>query len=181
MKVKRGGSDPMRPFIAKDSCQPLLRSLIGRCWAEDPQQRPSFDVIKSTIGKIHGSVTLFQFAHKVFDSMCSGKEKSLLETLLTRMEVYANNLESIVAERTSLLAQEQEKTEQLLLQILPQYGLLLLQCNLLMLYYMEPCRAIVTFCRLLPFLHACTLHFINANRLIHTIQCINRKTFRELA
>ena len=37
------------------------------------------------------------------------------------MEQYANNLESLIAERTQLLLQEQKKTEQLLLQILPRY------------------------------------------------------------
>ncbi len=36
------------------------------------------------------------------------------------MEQYASNLEGLVAERTALLAQEQRKTEQLLLQILPK-------------------------------------------------------------
>lgn len=44
-----------------------------------------------------------------------------MESLLIRMEQYANNLEGIVAERTSMLVQEQRKTEQLLLQILPKY------------------------------------------------------------
>lgn len=55
-----------------------------------------------------------------------GKERSLMESLLMRMEQYANNLEGIVAERTSLLVQEQRKTEQLLLQILPKSGSLTL-------------------------------------------------------
>lgn len=50
-----------------------------------------------------------------------GKDRSLLESLLNRMEQYANNLEGIVAERTALLAQEQRKTEQLLFQILPKW------------------------------------------------------------
>ncbi|ELU03250.1 hypothetical protein CAPTEDRAFT_210739 [Capitella teleta] len=103
MRVKRGGTEPIRPYISKDSCPAQLRTLLAKCWSEDPQQRPTFDTIKSTISKMHG-----------------GKERSLLESLLKRMEMYANNLESIVAERTSLLAQEQEKTEQLLLQILPK-------------------------------------------------------------
>jgi hypothetical protein len=52
-----------------------------------------------------------------------GKERSLLESLLNRMEQYANNLEGIVAERTALLDQEQRKTEQLLFQILPRFVL----------------------------------------------------------
>ena len=43
-----------------------------------------------------------------------------MDNLLMRMEQYANNLEHIVAERTSQLVHEQRKTEQLLLQILPK-------------------------------------------------------------
>ena len=44
-----------------------------------------------------------------------------MDDLLSRMEQYANNLEGIVAERTQLLVQEQAKTEQLLLEILPRF------------------------------------------------------------
>ncbi len=43
-----------------------------------------------------------------------------MDNLLKRMEHYANNLEAVVQERTHLLVQEQKKTEELLLQILPR-------------------------------------------------------------
>ncbi len=43
-----------------------------------------------------------------------------MDNLLNRMEHYANNLEAVVEERTGLLAQEQKRTEELLLQILPR-------------------------------------------------------------
>lgn len=52
--------------------------------------------------------------------MNRGKQTNIMDNLLQRMEQYANNLEGLVAERTNLLAQEQKKTEQLLLQILPK-------------------------------------------------------------
>ena len=55
----------------------------------------------------------------LFDT--SGRHTNILDNLLNRMEQYANNLESLIAERTQLLLQEQKKTEQLLLQILPRY------------------------------------------------------------
>ena len=51
----------------------------------------------------------------------SGRHTNILDNLLNRMEQYANNLESLIAERTQLLLQEQKKTEQLLHQILPWY------------------------------------------------------------
>ena len=49
-----------------------------------------------------------------------GKETSIMEKLVERMEAYANNLENIVAERTQLLVVEQKKTDMLLYQILPR-------------------------------------------------------------
>ncbi len=49
-----------------------------------------------------------------------GKQSNILDNLLKRMEQYANNLEGLVGERTAMLAQEQKRTEQLLLQILPK-------------------------------------------------------------
>lgn len=51
----------------------------------------------------------------------SGKNTNILDNLLHRMENYANNLESLVAERTKLLIMEQKKIEQLLLNILPVF------------------------------------------------------------
>ncbi|ELT92328.1 hypothetical protein CAPTEDRAFT_22212, partial [Capitella teleta] len=103
-KVKNAtGLEPFRPVVSKDVCHPALHALMIQCWDEDPNKRPHFDTVKSAIRNIHG-----------------GKDRSLMESLLIRMEQYANNLEGIVAERTSLLVQEQRKTEQLLLQILPK-------------------------------------------------------------
>ena len=56
-----------------------------------------------------------------------GRHRNILDNLLNRMEQYANNLETLVGERTQLLMQEQKKTEQLLHQILPrlEIGLLI--------------------------------------------------------
>ncbi|KAK2147699.1 hypothetical protein LSH36_540g01016 [Paralvinella palmiformis] len=48
------------------------------------------------------------------------KNMNLMDNLLMRMEQYANNLEHLVADRTAQLIQEQRKTEELLLQILPK-------------------------------------------------------------
>ncbi|ELT87878.1 hypothetical protein CAPTEDRAFT_108671 [Capitella teleta] len=94
---------PLRPQVAESSAAYPLLKLMKTCWNEDPSKRPSFDSIKITVRLIQG-----------------GKDRSLLESLLSRMEQYANNLEGIVTERTQLLAQEQRKTEQLLFQILPR-------------------------------------------------------------
>ena len=49
--------------------------------------------------------------------------KNVLDALLHRMEQYANNLEGLVAERTKELLQEKKKSEELLYQVLPKYGI----------------------------------------------------------
>jgi len=49
-----------------------------------------------------------------------GKETTILDNLVKRMEVYATNLENLVADRTQQLVQEQKKSEVLLYQILPR-------------------------------------------------------------
>ena len=50
--------------------------------------------------------------------------RTIMETLLVRMEQYANNLETIVEERTEDYLIEKNKTEDLLYQLLPKYLLL---------------------------------------------------------
>lgn len=54
--------------------------------------------------------------------MCvlSGRDGNLLDTLLRRMENYANNLEQLVEDRTNAFLEEKKKSEQLLYQVLPR-------------------------------------------------------------
>ncbi len=47
-----------------------------------------------------------------------------MDNLLKRMEQYANNLESLVQERTADYLEEKRKAEDLLYQLLPRYVLL---------------------------------------------------------
>lgn len=44
-----------------------------------------------------------------------------MDDLLRRMEQYANNLESLVEEKTEQLSMEKRRTEELLYQVLPRY------------------------------------------------------------
>ena len=44
-----------------------------------------------------------------------------MDNLLSRMEMYANNLEGLVQERTEDYLDEKRKCEELLYQLLPQY------------------------------------------------------------
>lgn len=43
-----------------------------------------------------------------------------MDDLLRRMEQYANNLESLVEEKTEQLSMEKRRTEELLYQVLPR-------------------------------------------------------------
>lgn len=43
-----------------------------------------------------------------------------MDDLLRRMEQYANNLESLVEEKTEQLSMEKRRTEELLFQVLPR-------------------------------------------------------------
>lgn len=44
-----------------------------------------------------------------------------MDDLLRRMEQYANNLESLVEEKTEQLSLEKRRSEELLYQVLPRY------------------------------------------------------------
>ncbi|KAK2153541.1 hypothetical protein LSH36_293g01001 [Paralvinella palmiformis] len=98
----KAAEPPLRPRLLKRS-ESNIDSLMKRCWNEDPDSRPSFDNIKAHL------VTVFRTKHV-----------NLMDNLLMRMEQYANNLEHLIADRTAQLIQEQRKTEELLLQILPK-------------------------------------------------------------
>lgn len=45
-----------------------------------------------------------------------------MDDLLSRMEQYANNLESLVEEKTEQLSLEKKRSEELLYQVLPRYN-----------------------------------------------------------
>ncbi|CAH0678051.1 unnamed protein product [Spodoptera exigua] len=78
--------------------------LMRRCWAEDPTERPDFAHLKGAIRRLN-----------------KGQASSnILDNLLSRMEQYANNLESLVSERTQDYLEEKKKCEELLYQLLPK-------------------------------------------------------------
>lgn len=47
-------------------------------------------------------------------------EVNIMDNLLSRMEQYANNLESLVEQRTAAFMEEKKKSEELLYQVLPK-------------------------------------------------------------
>ncbi|XP_037295323.1 receptor-type guanylate cyclase gcy-28 [Manduca sexta] len=77
-----------------------LLELAARCWLEPPDDRPTFDAINANYIK--------------------GYCDNLMDDLLRRMEQYANNLESLVEEKTEQLSLEKRRSEELLYQVLPR-------------------------------------------------------------
>ncbi|ESP02582.1 hypothetical protein LOTGIDRAFT_138137 [Lottia gigantea] len=101
MKVKENSGEPFRPKV--DHVSPNtsdMLTLMKKCWQEDPHSRPIFSSIV-----------------KELKHMTSG---NLLDNLLRRMELYANNLEKMVDEKTLELNEEKKRSEELLYQILPR-------------------------------------------------------------
>ncbi|XP_024887410.1 atrial natriuretic peptide receptor 1-like isoform X2 [Temnothorax curvispinosus] len=102
--VRRGGSSPLRPVIDEASVEEEVATLMRRCWAQDSADRPDFPALKQTIRKIN----------KDYES------SNILDNLLSRMEQYATNLETLVEERTADYLEEKRKCEELLYQLLPK-------------------------------------------------------------
>ena len=51
-QLKLGGTTPYRPNVEQNDCLLELNELLTQCWEEAPANRPTFQVIKNTIGKI---------------------------------------------------------------------------------------------------------------------------------
>ncbi|GFS15547.1 guanylate cyclase [Elysia marginata] len=94
-----------RPFLEACDCPcDQLADVIRSCWAEDPSERPDFATLKSLLRKLNKD----------------GDKGTLVDSLLTRMEMYATNLESVVAERTSDYLDQKRRAEELLYSMLPR-------------------------------------------------------------
>ncbi|VIO89452.1 Adenylate and Guanylate cyclase catalytic domain containing protein [Brugia malayi] len=91
----------LRPQIDNDNGDPLI-TLMCQCWNSVPEERPKLENIRQTIG------TIF-----------SNSKGNLVDQMIKMNEKYAQDLEHIVAERTSLLVEAQEQTDRLLCEMLP--------------------------------------------------------------
>ncbi|XP_055959262.1 atrial natriuretic peptide receptor 1 [Patella vulgata] len=104
-KLKAGGSPLFRPKLDLPLKMKELAKLISECWQEHPSSRPDFPRIKQVL-RLQAS----RF----------GESVNLLDNLLRRMELYANNLEKMVEDKTQELVEEKKRSEQLLYEILPK-------------------------------------------------------------
>lgn len=107
--VKKGpdasNGQPLRPLLGPEAlCGDEVAQLMNKCWAEDSIDRPDFATLKNKL-------------HQLNKKDSGG---NLLDDLLARMEQYANNLETLVEERTADYLEEKRKCEVLLYQLLPK-------------------------------------------------------------
>ncbi|RZF32953.1 hypothetical protein LSTR_LSTR000823 [Laodelphax striatellus] len=102
-RIKANDNPPFRPDVSGRDCPNELLELMERCWPNNPEERPSFEVIRSVI-------------HRMMKGYCD----NLMDDLLRRMEQYANNLEELVEQKTEQLSMEKRRSEELLYQVLPR-------------------------------------------------------------
>ena len=81
----------------------FVKETIRLCWSESPDKRPDFKSIRNRLRPLRRGIKA-----NIFDNM------------ITMMETYANNLETLVDERTQMLINEKRKTEELLYEMLPK-------------------------------------------------------------
>lgn len=70
--------------------------------------------------RINGGTTHFT-TFLFFPNRVNERGPTLVDNLLARMEQYANNLETLVQERTADYLEEKRKCEEVLYQLLPRY------------------------------------------------------------
>ncbi|XP_034948736.1 receptor-type guanylate cyclase Gyc76C-like isoform X2 [Chelonus insularis] len=107
-KYPEDGEPPFRPNIdilseSEADCADYIVNTITECWAESPELRPDFKTIRTRLKK-----------------MKAGRHRNIMDQMMDMMEKYANNLEDLVSERTRLLFEEKQKTEDLLHRMLPE-------------------------------------------------------------
>ncbi|XP_032675177.1 guanylate cyclase 32E isoform X2 [Odontomachus brunneus] len=96
---------PFRPPLEQlENTFDFVRDCLLECWAENPDYRPDFKVIRNKLRPLR-----------------KGMKANIFDNMMSLMEQYANNLEALVDERTDQLTEEKKKTDALLYEMLPRY------------------------------------------------------------
>ncbi|XP_015172076.1 PREDICTED: guanylate cyclase 32E isoform X2 [Polistes dominula] len=96
---------PYRPPLEQlENTFDFVRDCLLECWAEDPESRPDFKIIRNKLRPLR-----------------KGMKANIFDNMMAMMEKYANNLEALVDERTDQLTEEKKKTDALLYEMLPKY------------------------------------------------------------
>ncbi|XP_028267527.1 heat-stable enterotoxin receptor [Parambassis ranga] len=108
-RVQNPGETIFRPDLNFDSASDReieLYMLIKNCWDEDPERRPDFKKIESTLGKI-------------FSNLHNQATETYMDNLIRRLQMYSKTLENLVEERTSLYKAERDRADRLNFMLLP--------------------------------------------------------------
>ncbi|XP_076182973.1 guanylate cyclase 32E [Ptiloglossa arizonensis] len=96
---------PFRPPLEQlENCFHFVHDCLIECWAEDPEARPDFKIVRNKLRPLR-----------------KGMKPNIFDNMMAMMEKYANNLEALVDERTDQLTEEKKKTDALLYEMLPRY------------------------------------------------------------
>uniref|UniRef100_A0A8C4UJ42 Guanylate cyclase n=1 Tax=Falco tinnunculus TaxID=100819 RepID=A0A8C4UJ42_FALTI len=110
-RVESGkGVKPFRPDLSLETVgerQVEVYMLVKSCWEEDPEKRPDFKKIESTLAKI-------------FSNYHGQTNESYMDTLIRRLQLYSRNLEHLVEERTELYKAERDRADRLNFMLLPR-------------------------------------------------------------
>uniref|UniRef100_A0A663F6S0 Guanylate cyclase n=1 Tax=Aquila chrysaetos chrysaetos TaxID=223781 RepID=A0A663F6S0_AQUCH len=110
-RVESGkGVKPFRPDLTLETVgerQMEVYTLVKSCWEEDPEKRPDFKKIESTLAKI-------------FSNYHGQTNESYMDTLIRRLQLYSRNLEHLVEERTELYKAERDRADRLNFMLLPR-------------------------------------------------------------
>ncbi|NWW47221.1 GUC2C protein, partial [Pedionomus torquatus] len=110
-RVKSGkGAKPFRPDLSLETVGERdmeVYTLVKSCWEEDPEKRPDFKKIESTLAKI-------------FSNYHGQTNESYMDTLIRRLQLYSRNLEHLVEERTELYKAERDRADRLNFMLLPR-------------------------------------------------------------
>ncbi|XP_017772276.1 PREDICTED: guanylate cyclase 32E [Nicrophorus vespilloides] len=102
--IHRNITAPFRPPLESlENSFDFVRDCLKECWAEDPELRPDFKMIRTKLRPLR-----------------KGMKPNIFDNMMAMMEKYANNLEVLVDERTDQLQEEKKKTEALLYEMLPR-------------------------------------------------------------
>ncbi|XP_057310994.1 atrial natriuretic peptide receptor 1-like isoform X2 [Hydractinia symbiolongicarpus] len=105
-RVKKVENPPFRPHVPQliENAE-QLRDLMKRCWDENADERPAFPEIRKEIENLMKR---------------NGLKTNILDNMVAMMEKYTNHLEEVVEQRTGELISEKQRTEALLLRMLPK-------------------------------------------------------------
>uniref|UniRef100_A0A8C0FKK4 Guanylate cyclase n=1 Tax=Bubo bubo TaxID=30461 RepID=A0A8C0FKK4_BUBBB len=110
-RVESGkGVRPFRPDLSLETVGERhveVYTLVKSCWEEDPEKRPDFKKIESTLAKI-------------FSNYHGQTNESYMDTLIRRLQLYSRNLEHLVEERTELYKAERDRADRLNFMLLPR-------------------------------------------------------------